>query len=68
MTTYAQARIANPSPYFERPDQVLTDENLCHDDKEKVLKSMALDAEQKLEATAEGMAVDKPAYTAKDWL
>lgn len=66
MTTYAQARIANPSPYFEGPDQVLTDENLSHDDKVKVLKSMALDADQKLEATAEGMAIDKPAYTPKD--
>jgi nucleotide-binding universal stress UspA family protein len=66
MTTYAQARIANPSPYFEVPDQVLADERLSHDDKEKVLKSMVLDADQMLEATAEGMAAGKLAYTAKD--
>jgi nucleotide-binding universal stress UspA family protein len=66
MTTYAQARIANPSPYFEVPDQVLADEKLSNDDKEKVLKSMALDVDQMLEATAEGMAVGKLAYTAKD--
>jgi nucleotide-binding universal stress UspA family protein len=66
MTTYAQARIANPSPYFEVPDQVLTDGKLSHDDRERVLKSMALDADQMLEATAEGMAVGELAYTAKD--
>lgn len=66
MTTYAQARIANPSPYFEVPDQVLADEKLSHDEKERVLKSMALDADQMLEATAEGMAVGKLAYTTKD--
>jgi len=66
MTTYAQARIASPSPYFEVPDQVLKDGKLSHEEKEKVLKSMALDADQKLEATAEGMAVGKLAYNAKD--
>lgn len=66
MTTYAQARIASPSPYFEMPDQVLKDEKLSHEEKQKVLKSMALDAGQMLEATAEGMAVGKLAYNAKD--
>lgn len=65
MTTYAQARIASPSPYFEMPDQVLKDDKLSHADKEKVLQSMALDADQMLEATGEGMAVGKLAYDAK---
>lgn len=66
MTTYAQARIADPSPYFETPDQVLNDDKLCHEDKEKVLRSMVLDADQRLYATAEGMAVGDIVYTAKD--
>lgn len=66
MTTYAQARIASPSPYFETPEQVLWDAKLSYDEKEKVLKSMALDADQMLEATSEGMAFGEIAYNTKD--
>ena len=65
MTNYAQARISNPSRYFETPDHVLSDVNLGHADKVKILKSMVVDADQKLEATSEGMAGSNPSYTAK---
>jgi nucleotide-binding universal stress UspA family protein len=66
MTIYAKMRISNPSPYFETPDQVLEDNNLSRDEKGKVLRSMADDADQMVEATSEGMAGDNPAYNAKD--
>lgn len=66
MTTYAETRIANPSPYFELPEEVLIDEKLNHEEKVKVLRSMALDSDQMLDATAEGMAVGTLAYNAKD--
>ena len=56
MTNYVQARITNPSHYFETPGHVLSDVELGHEDKVKILKSMAVDADQKLEATSEGMA------------
>ncbi len=66
MTNYAQARISNPSRYFETPGHVLSDVKLGHADKVKILKSMAVDADQKLEATSEGMAGSNPSYTAKE--
>ena len=66
MTNYAQARISNPSRYFETPGHVLSDVKLCHADKVRILKSMAVDADQKLEATSEGMAGSNPSYTAKE--
>ncbi len=66
MTTYAQVRISHPSRYFETPDQVLSDGKLSCEDKVKVLKSMAVDADQKLEATSEGMAGAIPAYNSKE--
>ena len=66
MTNYAQARISNPSRYFETPDHVLSDVKLGHADKVNILKSMAVDADQKLEATSEGMAGSNPAYNAKE--
>jgi len=66
MTNYAKMRIANPSPYFETPDQVLSDDKLSRGDKEQVLTSMALDADQLMEATAEGMTGGSLAYNAKD--
>jgi nucleotide-binding universal stress UspA family protein len=66
MTNYAQARILNPSRYFESPDHVLSDVQLGHTDKVKVLKSMAVDADQKLEATSEGMGGSTPSYNAKE--
>jgi nucleotide-binding universal stress UspA family protein len=66
MTNYAQARISDPSRYFETPDQVLSDVKLGHADKVKILKSMAVDADRKLEATSEGMAGSNPSYTVKE--
>lgn len=66
MTNYAHARISNPSRYYETPDIVLSDVKLGHSDKVKILKSMAVDADQKLEATSEGMAGSNPSYTAKE--
>ena len=66
MTNYVQARITNPSHYFETPGHVLSDVKLGHTDKVKILKSMAVDADQKLEATSEGMAGSNPSYDAKD--
>ncbi len=66
MTTYAQARISNPSRYFETPGHVLSDVELSRDEKVKVLKSMVLDADQKLEATSEGMAGATPAYNIEE--
>jgi nucleotide-binding universal stress UspA family protein len=66
MTTYAQARISNPSRYFESPDHVLSDVKLTHADKAKILKTMAVDADQKLEATSEGMTGSNPSYNAKE--
>jgi nucleotide-binding universal stress UspA family protein len=66
MTTYAQARITNPARYFETPDCVLSDDKLSLDEKAKVLKSMALDADQMLETTSEGMTGANLAYNADD--
>lgn len=66
MTNYEQARVSNPSRYFETPEHVLSDVKLGHADKVKILKSMAVDADQKLEATSEGMAGSTPAYNAED--
>ncbi len=66
MTNYAQARVSNPSGHFETPDHVLSDVKLGHADKVKILKSMAADADQKLEATSEGMAGSTPSYNAED--
>lgn len=66
MTRYTQARISNPSRYFETPDHVLSDVKLSHADKVKILRSMAFDADQKLEATSEGMAKSIQSYDAKE--
>ena len=66
MTNYSQARISNPSRYFESPDHVLSDVNLGHAAKVKILKLMAVHADQNLEATSEGMAGSTPAYNAKE--
>lgn len=66
MTNYVQARITNPSHYYETPDHVLSDVELGHADKVKILGSMAVDADQKLVATSEGMAGSNPSYTAKE--
>lgn len=66
MTSYAKARILNPARYFELPDLVLGDDNLSRDEKIEVLKSMALDADQLVVTTSEGMAGAKQAYSAKD--
>lgn len=66
MTLHSKTRLSKPSRYFETAAQVLNDDTKCRDDKEKILRSMALDAEQMLEATVEGMPLDSPAYDAKD--
>ncbi|MGJ8544555.1 MAG: universal stress protein [Sulfitobacter sp.] len=66
MTNDAQARVSNPSGTFETPDHVLSDVKLGHADKVKILKSMAADADQKLEATSEGMAGATPSSNAGD--
>jgi nucleotide-binding universal stress UspA family protein len=66
MTNYAHTRISNPSRYFETPDRILSDVKLGHSDKVKILKSMAADADQKLEATSEGMAGSNPSNNAKE--
>jgi nucleotide-binding universal stress UspA family protein len=66
MTNYAEMRISNPSPYYETPDLVLNDSKLSRDDKEKVLRSMALNADQMAEATVEGMAGGDRAYSANE--
>ncbi|RPE66975.1 nucleotide-binding universal stress UspA family protein [Pacificibacter maritimus] len=66
MNNYAQARVSNPVRYFETPEHVLSDVKLGHADKVKILKSMAVDADQKLEATSEGMAGSTSAYNAED--
>jgi nucleotide-binding universal stress UspA family protein len=66
MTSYTQERITNPARYFETPEQVLNDDKIGRDDKVKVLRSMALDAEQMVETTSEGMAGANLGYTAND--
>jgi nucleotide-binding universal stress UspA family protein len=66
MTNYVQARITNPSHYYKTPGYVLRDVELGHADKVKILRSMAVDADQKLVATSEGMAGSNPSYTAKE--
>ena len=66
MITYAQARISNPSSYFETPNHVLSDGKLSREDKVKVLKSMAADADQKLEAKSGRLAEANPKYNAKE--
>lgn len=65
MTNYVQARITNPSRYFDTPGHVLSDVKLDHADKVKILRSMAADADQNLEATSEGMAGSKATFGAK---
>jgi nucleotide-binding universal stress UspA family protein len=66
MTLHSKTRLSKPSRYFETAAQVLNDDTKCRDEKENILRSMALDAEQMLEATVEGMPLDSPAYDAKD--
>ncbi|MDE0852700.1 universal stress protein [Yoonia sp.] len=66
MTNYAKMRISNPSLYYETPDLVLTDGKLKLSEKEKVLRSMALDADQIAEAMIEGMEGYGQAYSAND--
>lgn len=66
MTQYAKERIANPTRFYGTPDGVLADDGLSHDEMEKVLQSMAVDAEQLVDATAEGMEVGDRTYRAED--
>ncbi|WP_306115023.1 MULTISPECIES: universal stress protein [unclassified Roseovarius] len=66
MTHYAEERISNPTRYFKTPEVVLSDDKLSFEEKEKVLRSMADDADQLMDATAEGMEGNKHAYSAED--
>ncbi|MEM9010626.1 MAG: universal stress protein [Pseudomonadota bacterium] len=66
MTRYALKRIANPAHFFDAPDDVLEDDKLTAEEKEKVLQSMAADAEQMVEATAEGMEGPERTFNAED--
>lgn len=55
--------VMDPSRYFSRPAEVLTDQRLSRDQKRRILKSWALDAELISEAEAENMpgrAGDRP--------
>lgn len=66
MTRYAEARISHPNRHYETPDLVLRDDKLSLEEKEKVLRSMADEAEQLIDASAEGMARPAPSYQAED--
>jgi nucleotide-binding universal stress UspA family protein len=66
MTNHAKEKISNPARYYETPEDVLGDDKLSHDDKIKILSSMALDAHQMVEATSEGMSGANVAYNADD--
>jgi hypothetical protein len=45
MTRDTNSKISKPSQYFKTPQGVLSDKDLSRDDKLKVLRSMALDAD-----------------------
>jgi nucleotide-binding universal stress UspA family protein len=55
MNQYARERIANPAGFFDGPDDVLNDPDLKPEEREKVLRSMIVDAERMVDAPAEGM-------------
>lgn len=67
MTNYVKSRISNPSQYFETPDHVLSDGKLSRREKEKVLRSMAAESMQMIQAASEGMGAGEPAFKAEDF-
>lgn len=66
MNRYAQQRIANPVYFFEKPDEVLQDANLEPVEKEQVLQSMAVDAEELVDGTDQSVDGLEPTYKAED--
>ena len=66
MTLCSKTTPSEHSPCSETADQVSSDETRSSDAEEKILRSTALDAEQLLQATSEGMSLDEPAHDAKD--
>ena len=66
MTTYAELRISNPSNFFKIPDHVLFDRMLRQDEKIKVLKSMALVADQMSNVTLGGIDGNRVHYDVND--
>lgn len=66
MTSQIQAKISNPTDYFDTPQSVLSDDGLTRGEKIKVLQSMALDAYQISVTTSEGMLCPNKAYDAND--
>lgn len=66
MTTYARARISNPSLYFKTPAHILRNEKFKRNEEVNVLKSMVVDADQKLEATSEGMTGSNQAFNSRE--
>lgn len=68
MTSHTNTKISNPADHFETPESVLSDGNLNRDEKANVLQSMALDADQLLITTSEGMTDSSQADVAKDLL
>ena len=66
MTLCSKTTPSEHSPCSETADQVSSDETRSSDAEENILRSTALDAEQLLQATSEGMPLDEPAHDAKD--
>lgn len=66
MTSQIQAKISNPTDYFDTPQSVLNDDGLTRNEKIKVLQSMALDADQILDSTSEGMLIANKVYNANN--
>ena len=56
MSKYADDRIAHPAKFYANAEAVTNDAGLTPEEKQRVLDSMALDADLLSEATEEGMA------------
>jgi len=66
MTSHTNTKISPPTDHSETPESVLSDRNLNRDEKTKVLQLMALDADQLLVTTSEGMLGASQADDAQD--
>lgn len=66
MTSHTDKKTFHPTDHFETPESVQSDSNLNRDEKTKILQSMALDADQLLVTTSEGMIGASRADDAKD--
>ena len=60
MTSHTNTKISPPTDHSETPESVQSDRNLNRDEKTKVLQLMALDADQLLVTTSEGMLGASP--------